>query len=248
MITRIAFAAAVLGLSACAGQAPENLRVADARLQVERIRGDAAVARYAPVQLQEAQQWLSRAEADARSGDELALEHHVTMTNRSVEVAVAHAHAMATREQAAALAQQAQLRAGEERAARIEQELQGLRQTPQGAVLTLTDLLFERGKAALRPGALNRMQPLAAYLRQHPEVHATIEGFTDSTGNPETNRSLSQARAEAVRDYLIGEGIEPARVTARGKGEDFPIASNATASGRQANRRVEVLLSQAPGD
>jgi len=238
-----AFAAAAVGLSGCAGgKAPENAHLADARLQVDRARADAAVTRYAPTQMQQAEQWLSRAEVDARNGDDPALEHDTYMAGHEVDVAVAHAHALATRDQSAALA----MRATEERANRMEQELQGLRQTPQGAVLTLTDVLFEPGKAALRPGALNRMQPLATYLRQHPDVQATIEGFTDSTGSPETNRKLSQARAEAVRDYLIGEGIEPTRVAARGKGEDFPIASNATPAGRQANRRVEVLLSQAP--
>ncbi|MGE5505291.1 MAG: OmpA family protein [Actinomycetota bacterium] len=143
---------------------------------------------------------------------------------------------------------QLQLENAQQRSARLEQELEGLRarQTNQGTVFTLTDVLFETGKAQLKPGAYNRLQPLATYLKQRPEAHAVIEGFTDSTGTPEANRLLSQRRAEAVRDVLIGDGIDPQRLAVQGMGEDYPIASNTTPAGRQQNRRVEVLVSELP--
>ena len=71
----------------------------------------------------------------------------------------------------------------------------------------------------------------------------TVTGHTDSTGASRYNQSLSEARAKAVVDYLAGKGVEAARMTAAGKGKDEPVADNATAKGRAANRRVELLLS-----
>ena len=69
----------------------------------------------------------------------------------------------------------------------------------------------------------------------------SVEGHTDGLGPAEYNRGLSQRRSEAVRDYLIGKGVAPERLEAKGFGEDRPIASNSTNAGRAANRRVEFI-------
>jgi outer membrane protein OmpA-like peptidoglycan-associated protein len=241
---------AVLLLAGCSSSV-DSTRLATVRQELEQARADTAVARYAPLPLHEAEQSLAAAEAASKEGDRAATDHQLYVTERRIQIARARADAAAAVDQRQALAEQRsqlQLEGAQQRSARLEQELEGLRarQTAQGTVFTLTDVLFETGKAQLKPGAFNRLQPLASYLKQHPEAHATIEGFTDTTGSAETNRLLSQRRAEAVRDVLVGDGIEPQRLAVQGMGEDYPIASNTTPAGRQQNRRVEVLVSAQP--
>jgi outer membrane protein OmpA-like peptidoglycan-associated protein len=79
-------------------------------------------------------------------------------------------------------------------------------------------------------------------MRSHPNSSLVIEGHTDSIGSSGYNQQLSQARADAVRNYLATKGIPMERMLARGMGEDFPVASNENAAGRQQNRRVEVFV------
>jgi outer membrane protein OmpA-like peptidoglycan-associated protein len=84
-------------------------------------------------------------------------------------------------------------------------------------------------------------------MQKQPGRSVEIEGFTDTTGSPETNRKLSEARAAAVKQALVERGVEPARIQTRGMGSSFPIASNETAVGRQLNRRVEVVFAPQSG-
>ena len=116
------------------------------------------------------------------------------------------------------------------------------RQGRYGATLVIEDVLFETGSARLRPGAANRFRPLASYLRATPGVAVRIDGHTDSVGNDGANQRLSQARAAAVAGAIEAMGVRPGRIRPYGNGETQPAASNATSSGRQLNRRVEVTL------
>ena len=128
---------------------------------------------------------------------------------------------------------------------RLETELADVRarQTDRGWILTLkNELLFDSGGATLKPGAQRALDNLAQFLRKHPERDIAIEGFTDSIGSPDSNQRLSERRAQAVKDALTGRGIESRRIDARGFGPSFPVASNATETGRQLNRRVEIVL------
>ena len=128
---------------------------------------------------------------------------------------------------------------------RLETELADVRakQTDRGWILTLkNELLFDSGGATLKPGAQRALDNLAQFLRKHPERDIAIEGFTDSIGSPDSNQRLSERRAEAVKDALTGRGIESWRIHARGYGPSFPVASNATETGRQLNRRVEIVI------
>lgn len=136
-----------------------------------------------------------------------------------------------------------------ERAARMEQALREMaaKQTPLGMVMTLGDVLFDVGKTTLKPGAARTLDRLADFMRQYPERKARIEGFTDDTGPAELNRELSRERARAVREELIGRGIDGDRVEAVGYGAAFPVASNANPAGRQQNRRVEIVFSDENG-
>ncbi len=114
-------------------------------------------------------------------------------------------------------------------------------------VLTLGDVLFDTGQATLKPGATSILDRVAAFLNDNPMVNVRIEGHTDSTGSPDFNQVLSQNRAAAAATALQTRGVPPSRITAVGKGQEFPVASNTTSGGRQQNRRVELVFSDNSG-
>ncbi len=114
--------------------------------------------------------------------------------------------------------------------------------TDRGIVLTLGDVLFATGTSTLNTGVSSNLGKLAGFLNAHPERTVLIEGYTDSVGTDEYNQALSERRAEAVKAYLIGQSVNSSRVTATGKGESSPVGDNASVTGRQQNRRVEVII------
>lgn len=114
--------------------------------------------------------------------------------------------------------------------------------TERGLVVTLGDVLFSSGKAELRGGTPSNLAKLAAFLNQYPDRSVIIEGHTDSVGAEEYNRDLSERRAASVKAYLVGQGVASSRVTSTGLGEGSPVAGNESATGRQQNRRVEVII------
>ncbi|MCU0587969.1 MAG: OmpA family protein [Syntrophobacteraceae bacterium] len=119
--------------------------------------------------------------------------------------------------------------------------MQGASMQRQGdnlAITFRTDVLFDVGSYRLKPGAYDEIDRVAGILNRYPETRVDISGHTDSTGSEQSNYTLSEARARAVADALADAGVNPRRVSARGFGESRPIASNATESGRQLNRRV----------
>jgi outer membrane protein OmpA-like peptidoglycan-associated protein len=143
-----------------------------------------------------------------------------------------------------------QLAASNARIAQMEEELKELnaKKTDHGLVITLSDVLFDLNKTELKPRGMDSVQKLARFLNEYPERKVRIEGFTDSTGSTEYNQQLSENRANAVRDALAGMGVSSDRVETRGYGEENPVASNETSSGRQLNRRVEIILSEDGGE
>jgi outer membrane protein OmpA-like peptidoglycan-associated protein len=134
----------------------------------------------------------------------------------------------------------------EQRAKQMEQELKAMkaRETERGMLLTLGDVLFDTGKATLKPGAYTTIDKVAQVLNSSRDRKVLIEGHTDSTGSDATNMALSQARAEAVQSALMQRGVAASQISSVGKGKSSPVAGNDTASGRQANRRVELVFSQ----
>ncbi len=129
----------------------------------------------------------------------------------------------------------------------LETELADLKlqKTERGLVLTLGDVLFATGQSTLEPGAYATLDRLATALRQQPERKVLIEGHTDNVGSTENNQGLSERRAQSVQMALTQRGVERGQITTLGKGENFPIAGNETAAGRQTNRRVELILTDA---
>ncbi len=118
--------------------------------------------------------------------------------------------------------------------------------TDRGLVLTLGDVLFMSGRADLKMGATGNLNKLIAFLNEYPDRTVMIEGHTDNVGGEDYNQELSQRRANSVKTYLMGQGVGSARLSASGSGESTPIAGNDSATGRQQNRRVEVIISNPP--
>ncbi|RMF92675.1 MAG: hypothetical protein D6734_11740 [Candidatus Schekmanbacteria bacterium] len=110
------------------------------------------------------------------------------------------------------------------------------------------DALFRTNSSSLESGAVNNLREIVEVLKKYPDTRVIVKGFTDSEGDEDYNLKLSQARAETVKNYFIGEGISPSRITAIGLGESLPIASNDTPEGRQMNRRVEIVVIPAEGE
>lgn len=109
------------------------------------------------------------------------------------------------------------------------------------AGIVLDGLLFASGSARLDPASYPRLDRVVEYMTHRPSSRIRIEGHTDNVGNPQRNLRLSEARARAVRDYLVAHGIDASRIEAVGFGDQRPIASNDTEEGRQQNRRIEAF-------
>ena len=116
------------------------------------------------------------------------------------------------------------------------------KETERGLVVTLGDVLFATGKADLKGGVTSNLGKLAAFLNKYQDRSVIIEGHTDSVGSDSLNQSLSQRRADAVKSYLMTQGVNPTRLVSSGLGEGSPVAGNESATGRQQNRRVEVII------
>ena len=149
-------------------------------------------------------------------------------------------------EQARAQAEQARQAAEAEQAktAALAKELADLKaqQTNRGLVLTVGDVLFATGRAEVAAGGMRSIDKLAEWLKKNPTRNLLIEGHTDNTGSEDLNMKLSQQRAEAVRDQLVSRGVGADRITTKGYGPKYPVVANDSASGRQQNRRVEVVV------
>jgi len=115
--------------------------------------------------------------------------------------------------------------------------------TPRGLVVNMGDVLFDTGKSDLRSDAREALAKLTGIVLNYPSLKLNIEGHTDSTGSANFNQTLSENRANSVRDYLIGHGLDARSLSALGFGMDNPVADNSTGEGRQKNRRVEIIVS-----
>jgi outer membrane protein OmpA-like peptidoglycan-associated protein len=117
------------------------------------------------------------------------------------------------------------------------------RDTARGLVVNMSDVLFDTGKYTLRPAAREKLAKISGIILAYPTLYLAIEGNTDSVGGDAYNQDLSERRAGAVRDYLAEQKIPMTSMTSKGFGKMQPVATNDTADGRQANRRVELVVS-----
>lgn len=201
-----------------------------------------------------AQELASSQQSNARTAQDLA-------SSRQSNARTAQELAGAQQSNAAQATQLALAAAGAQddqaRLARRDAQVQELqaqmgalnaRKTDRGMVVTLGDVLFSTGQSRLQGEGARTMDKLAAFLRRYPQRTAAIEGYTDSVGSEASNQSLSDRRANAVMDALVGLGVPGNRLRSRGFGEARPVASNDTAEGRQMNRRVELVFAPEEGD
>jgi len=117
------------------------------------------------------------------------------------------------------------------------------RDTARGLIVNMRDVLFDTGQFTLKPTAREQLAKIAGIILAHPGLKIEVEGHTDSVGSDSFNQVLSEKRANAVRDFMVQQGISPAIISSQGLGKGDPVASNDTAAGRQMNRRVEMIVS-----
>ena len=207
-----------------------------------------------------ARQAAAQAQADAQARQaQLAQDQAQREAEQRREAERARADADAARAQAASEAQKAQAAAAE--ADRLRQQAEtdknNLRsqllqqfnsvlpthESPRGLVVNMQDVLFDTGKYSLREPARVALAKISGIVISHPGLSLQVEGYTDSTGTAELNQKLSEQRANAVRDFLLQQGLNTQNMTAVGYGTNYPVAPNTTAAGRQQNRRVEMVVS-----
>jgi outer membrane protein OmpA-like peptidoglycan-associated protein len=257
-----------LAIAACASTPKPNEALESARTIVQAAEADPNAAKYAALDLQSAKTDLAVADAASMRHDEAGIAQPAYMAAQSARLAQLKGAAKADDARVAAgqaerdsillAARNNQVDSANratdaakiardqatENSARLQAEIDALKAKPtdRGLVLTLGDVLFETGSSTLSPGAGRNLDRLVQFLTEHPDRLVQIDGFTDSIGTDSFNQDLSQRRADAVRFALLSRGISSARVATQGYGKSYPVASNSESSGRQLNRRVEVVI------
>jgi len=223
--------------AAVARSAAEEARLAaeQARAQADR-NSQAALA-------QQAAALQAKSEADAARSAAEATQMAAETARQQAEAARLDAEARAS--QAQTIAVQSEQEKAELRA-RLREQLNVIletRETARGLIVNLSDVLFDTASSNLKPGAREKLARVSGILVSHPGLRLEVEGHTDSVGTADYNQQLSERRAQSVRSYLVEQRIAPAAVATAGLGESQPVATNDTATGRQQNRRVEIIVS-----
>lgn len=216
-------------------------------MEADRARRDARAARS---EAETAQSAAVEARSDAETAQSAAMAARRETEMAENQAQAARDEADAARTDAASARSEADLARTATDEARAEtSDLQrqitelNARTTDRGLVMTLGDIMFETGKFELRSGTTSNLDKLAAFLTRYEDRTVEIEGHTDSTGNADYNLLLSRQRADSVAAYLMDQGINRNRLASTSMGEERPVSSNDTSTGRQQNRRVEVIIS-----
>jgi len=236
-------------------------RKEEARIEAERRASQEAQAK-AEADAQAAQQQAAQAQAQADQDARRRADAEQAQAQAEQATALAQqqqAAALAAQQQAQADSQAAQLaasQADQQRQEAVRQKeamrarlLAQLNQvlethdTARGLIVSMPDVLFDFNKYTLKPEARERLARISGIVLAYPDLKLQIEGYTDAIGSDEYNQTLSDKRAEVVRDYLVTAGVSMNNVAARGMGKADPIADNGTAAGRKLNRRVEMIVS-----
>ena len=213
----------------------DRLMAEAARLSAERDRAAAEAARQAAD--------AARLAADTQAQQAKALAEQAARDKAAAEAA--RAAAESARVAAEANAAKAEREKAELRD-QLRQQLNSIletRESARGLIVNLSDVLFDTGSANLKPGTREKLAKVAGILLSHRGLKLQVEGHTDSVGSEDYNQRLSENRAASVRTYLVDSGIASNAVGTAGFGETMPVASNDTPTGRQQNRRVELIVS-----
>lgn len=224
--------------------------ITDAR-EAAQMAEDARVITHRKMEAEE-QARLQQNAADARATAQAEAESARQAREQAEEAAQQKAQSDAAKESAEAqanLARQQAAQAETDKAAlrtRLQQQLNAIletRDTARGLIMNMSDVLFDTGRYTLKPVAREKMAKVSGILISHPGLTLEIDGYTDSRGGDQFNQTLSEKRAESVRDYLTSQGVPADSIIAKGFGKTNPVASNDTTQGRQQNRRVELVVS-----
>ncbi len=217
--------------------------------QKEQAQADAARDQAATAQ---AESDAANARADATDAQTATAQAQADMATSEATSADAVSEAQAEAEQSRSAAHQSQQTAQQAETdkaamrAKLSEQLNSILQTrdsARGLIVSMSDVLFDTGKYSLKPGAREKLAKVAGILLAYPGLDVEVGGYTDNVGNDEMNQTLSENRATSVRDYLVQECVATNSVSAKGFGNTLPVASNDSPSGRQQNRRVELLVS-----
>lgn len=248
----IAVAAAYALLSACAGSPVSPEGAAGTRNKLTRLQSDPQLSSRAPVAIKEAEDAVTAAEKPEKDTD--IANHRVFMADRKVDIAWAQGQSRLLEDERKNISEQRETArldsrtleadAANAKASDLQRQIAELNAKPtdRGLVVTLGDVLFATGKSDIKSAAAGHLDKLANFLNTNQERTVVIEGHTDNVGSDDSNAALSQRRADSVKSYLITHGVGSARVTTTGMGESSPVANNTSSSGRQQNRRVEVII------
>jgi outer membrane protein OmpA-like peptidoglycan-associated protein len=193
-----------------------------------------------------------QAESDAAKARADAANSQSQMASNQAASASAISAAQADADQSRLAAQAAQASAQQAEAdkaamrTKLSEQLNSILQTrdsARGLIVSMSDVLFDTGQYSLKSGAREKLAKVAGILLAYPGLNIEVGGYTDNVGSDGMNQTLSENRARSVRDYLVQEGVLTNSVSARGFGNSLPVASNDNSSGRQQNRRVELLVS-----
>ncbi|HEX9110306.1 MAG TPA: OmpA family protein [Terriglobales bacterium] len=244
-------------------QAQTQAQADDATRQRDQAQSDQARAEFATAQAEsdtakaqaakaQAESETARAQAEAAQAQSDSDKAKSDMADSQAASANALSAAQTDAEQSRLAAQQAQQtsqQADADKAAmrtRLSEQLNLIletRDSARGLIVSMSDVLFDTGKYSLKPGAREKLAKVAGILLAYPGLNIEVGGYTDNVGGDEMNQTLSENRAGSVRDYLVQQGVLTNSVSARGFGNTLPVASNENSSGRQQNRRVELLVS-----
>jgi outer membrane protein OmpA-like peptidoglycan-associated protein len=235
----------------------------DAMRQKRQAESDTATAQAARAQAESdtmnARAAKRQAESDAASARNDANDAQAATARANADMAANQASsdsalsaAQADAERSRLAAQQSDLNAQQadtDKAAmraRLSEQLNSILQTREsarGLIVSMSDVLFDTARYSLKPGAREKLAKVAGILLAYPGLNVEVGGYTDNVGGDGMNQTLSENRADSVRDYLVQEGVGSNSVSARGFGNTSPVATNDNPTGRQQNRRVELLVS-----
>ncbi len=229
----------------------EDARITALRKQdEEHQRQQEDAKRQAQMQAEQSQMQAQQSQLEAQQAQAAADRAAAQKAEADAARARAEAEAANARAQAAAAQQQAQ--ESQQSAADAREKLRTqlnsvleTTETARGLIVHMGDVLFDTNKYTLKPNAQVSLAKVATILTIYPNLKVQIEGYTDSTGAPAYNQTLSENRADSVRDFLVQNGVPQGNVSAQGFGATNFVADNATAAGRQQNRRVNLVVSGA---
>jgi outer membrane protein OmpA-like peptidoglycan-associated protein len=235
---------------ACASHPPlDSQQIERARTEVQTFAQNPAAQEIASHDLAAARESLSHAEDALKEKKQAEVDHYSYLAVRQSQTGEARIAERDARQRVANTEAERTNVLLQARNAELESQkrLASAQPTGRGQVLTLSGVMFDTGKATLKPGAGQTLDQVSSFMAQNPKTRLIIQGHTDNQGSGTTNLQLSELRAEAVADALTMRGVPRDRIEALGVGEASPVASNSTPEGRQQNRRVELLLSDQSG-